>query len=103
MRNGSTTMGGVSSQCQDFLNASVHNKVLTNWRRAMIKAYREDPFYLESMKSNNNKAFQNYTISDGMMYATTTTGYECLYIPKGHMENGITLREFILSEIHNRG
>jgi len=44
-----------------------------------------------------------YRIGDGLMFATTRKGLQALYIPKGHATNGQTLRELIISEVHDKG
>src|ERR1700712_3915693 len=46
---------------------------------------------------------QHYRIGNGVLYATTHGGEDCLYIPKGHGTNGETLRELIIGEIHTKG
>ena len=45
---------------------------------------------------------QHYHIRNGLLYATTRGGEDCLSIPKGHGVNGETLRELMISEIHNK-
>jgi len=72
----------------------------------MIKPYRNDPVYKLAQDSNNisrGGKMQHYCISDGLLYATTRGGEDCLYIPKGHGINGEILRELMISEIHNKG
>ena len=46
---------------------------------------------------------QHYRIRNGLLYATTRGGEDCLYIVKGDGINGETLRELMISEIHNKG
>ena len=46
---------------------------------------------------------QHYRIRNGLLYATTRGGEDCLYIPKGNGINGETLRELMISQIHNKG
>jgi len=46
---------------------------------------------------------QHYRIRNGLLYATTLGGQDCLYIPKGHGVNGETLRELMIHEIHTKG
>ena len=72
----------------------------------MVKGYRNDPIYQLAQDSNNTSRgdkMQHYCIGNGLLYATTRRGEECLYIPKGHEINGETLRELMISEIYNKG
>ena len=46
---------------------------------------------------------EHYRIGDGLMFTTTRKVLQALYIPKGHAANGETLRELIISEVHNKG
>ena len=72
----------------------------------MVKGYRNDPIYQLAQDSNNTSKggkMQHYRIGNGLLYATTRGGEECLYIPKGHGINGKTLRELMISEVHNKG
>jgi len=45
----------------------------------------------------------HYRSRNGLLYATTQGGEDCLYIPKRPGTNGGTLRELIISEIHTKG
>jgi len=65
-----------------------------------------DPVYQMAQDSSNTSRggkMQHYRIRDGLLYATTREGEDCLYIPKGHEINGATLRELMISEIHTKG
>jgi len=78
----------------------------TIWREQMIKGYRNDPVYqLDQDSSNTSQGgkMQHYRIRNGLLYATTRGGEDCLYIPKGHEINGQTLRELIISKIDTKG
>ena len=78
----------------------------TIWREQMVKGYRNDPIYQLAQDSNNTSRgskMQHYRIGNGLLYGTTRGGKECLYIPKGHRINGETLRELMISKIHNKG
>ena len=82
------------------------NEMESIWREQMIKGYRGDPVYqLAQDFSNTSRGgkMQHYGIRNGLLYATTRGGEDCLYIPKGHRINGETLRELMISEIHNMG
>jgi len=46
---------------------------------------------------------QHYRLRNGLLYATTQGGEDCLYIRKGHGINGETLRELMISEIETKG
>ena len=84
--------------------ASVTAQMTTVFRAQMIAAYRKDALYKMVMDSGHpNKDLQHYRISDGMVYATTRRGENCLYIPKGHGVNGESLRELVIDEIHGKG
>ena len=37
------------------------------------------------------------------MFATTCKGLQALYIPKGYAANGQTVREVVISEVHDKG
>ena len=82
------------------------NQVESIWREKMIKRNRGDPVYQLAQDSGNTSRggkMQHYRIRDGLLYATTREGKHCFYIPKGHGINGETLRELMISEIHNKG
>ena len=56
-------------------------------REQKVKGYRNDPIYQLAQDSNNTFGvgkMQHYHIGNGLLYATTCGGKECLYIPKGH-------------------
>jgi len=82
------------------------NEMETIWREQMIKGYRNDPKYQLAEDTNNTSRggkMQHYRIRDGLLYASTRGGEDCLYIPKGHGINGETVRELMISEIHTKG
>jgi len=82
------------------------NEMETIWREQMIKGYRNDPVYQLAQESGNTSRggkMQHYRIRNGLLYATTRGGEDCVYIPKGHGINGETLRELMISEIHTKG
>ena len=84
----------------------VVNEMESIWREQMIKGYRGDPVYQLAQDSGNPSRggkMQHYCIRNGLLYATTPGGEDCLYIPKGPGINGETLREIMISEIHNKG
>ena len=84
--------------------ASLVSQMTTVFRKQMINAYRHDALYKMVMDPNHpNKDLKHYRIRDGLIYATTRRGEDCLYIPKGHGVNGETLRELVLDEIHGKG
>ena len=71
------------------------NEMESIWREQMIKEYRGDPVYQLAQDSGNTSRggkMQHYRIRNGLLYATTRGGEDCLYIPKGHGINGETLR-----------
>jgi len=72
----------------------------------MIKGYRNDLVYQLAQDSSNTSRggkMQHYHIRNGLLYATTQGGEDCLYIPKGNGINGETLEELMISEIHTKG
>ena len=76
------------------------------WREQMINWYRNDPVWkVANHTSNTARAgvTQHYRVRDGLLYATTTMGEDCLYILQGHGRNGATLRELVIEEIRNKG
>jgi len=82
------------------------NEMETIWREQMIKGYRKDPVCQLAQGSSNNSRggkMQHYRIWNGLLYATTRGGENCLYIPKGHQINGENLRELMTDEIHTKG
>jgi len=82
------------------------NEMETIWREQMNKGYRNDPVYQMPQDSSNTSRggkMQHYRIRNGLLYATTRGGEDCLYIPKRHGINGETLRELMISEIHTKG
>jgi len=82
------------------------NEMETIWREQMIKGYRNDPVYQlaqDSCNTSRGGKMQHYCIQNGLLYATTRGGEDCLYIPKGHGINGEILRELMISEIHTKG
>ena len=82
------------------------NDMETPWREQIIKGYRNDPVYQLAQDSSNTsrgEIMEHYRIWNGLPYATTRGGENCLYIPKGHEINGETLRELMISEIHIKG
>ena len=63
------------------------NEMQSIWREQMIKGYRNDPVYQLTQDSSNTSRggkMQHYHIKNGLLYATTRGGEDCLYIPKGH-------------------
>ena len=83
----------------------VVNEIESIWREEMIKGYRGDPVYQLAQDSGNTARggkWQHYRIRNGLLYATTQGGEDCLDIPQGHGINGKTLRELMISEIHNK-
>ena len=69
----------------------------------MIKGYRNDLVYQLAQDSSNTSRggkMEHYRIRNGLLYATTRGGEDCLYIPNGHGINGETLRELMISGIH---
>ena len=76
------------------------------WREELVDAYRRDELYklaLNSGKTAEGGRVEHYHIGDGLMFATTRKGLQALYIPKGHAANGQTLRELVISEVHDTG
>jgi len=72
----------------------------------LVDAYRRDELYklaLNSGKTAEGGRVEHYHIGDGLMFATTRKGLQALYIPKGHAANGQTLRELVISEVHDTG
>jgi len=56
------------------------------------------PALYTRVKETGNKL--HYLIRDGLLLAQNTNGYENLYIPVGPLEKGVSLRDFILSTVH---
>jgi len=82
------------------------NEMETIWSEQMIIGYRNDPVYQLAQDSSNSSGggkMQHYRIRNGLFYATTRGGEDCLYIPKGHGINRETLWKLMISEIHTKG
>ena len=82
------------------------NDMETIWREQMIKEYRTDSVHeLPQDSSNTSRVgkMQHYRIRNGLLYASTRGGEDCLYISKGHGINEETPRELVISDIHNKG
>jgi len=85
-----------SSQAQlilDTLNARLHGI----FRDRIRQALELDPLYAK-VKETGNKL--HYSISDGLLLAQNTNGYQNLYIPMGPLDEGKSLRDFILQSVH---
>jgi len=85
-----------SSQAQlilDTLNARLHGI----FRDRIRQALELDPLYAK-VKETGNKL--HYSISDGLLLAQNTNGYQNLYIPMGPLDEGVSLRDFILQSVH---
>jgi len=85
-----------SSQAQfilDTLNARLHGI----FRDRIRQALELDPLYAK-VKETGNKL--NYSISDGLLLAQKTNSYQNLYIPMGPLDEGGSLRDFILQSVH---
>ena len=81
------------------------NEMESIWREQMIKGYRGDAVnQLANDCGNTSRGgkMQHYGIRNGLLYATTRRGEDCLYIPKRYGINGETLRELMISEIHQK-
>jgi len=77
----------------DTLNARLHGI----FRGRIRQALELDPFYAK-VKETGNKL--HYSISDGHLLAQNTNGYQNLYIPMGPLDEGVSLRDFILQSVH---
>lgn len=72
----------------------------------MRKGYRDEPVYILAKDSRNTSMrgrIQHYYIQNGVLYALTWTGEDCLFILKGDWIHEETLRELIISQIHTIG
>jgi len=85
-----------SSQAQlilDTLNGRLHGIFCHRIRQAL----ELDPLYAK-VKETGNKL--HYSISDGLLLAQNTNGYQNLYIPMGPLDEGVSLWDFILQSVH---
>ena len=85
-----------SSQAQlilDTLNARLHGI----FRDRIRQALELDPHYAKVKETGNTL---HYSISDGLLLAQNTNGYQNLYIPMGPLDEGVSLRDFILQSVH---
>jgi len=76
------------------------------WRERLVDADRKDELYklaLDVGKTADGGSMEHYCIGDGLMFATRRKGLQALYLPKGHVANGQTLRELVISEVHAKG
>jgi len=86
--------------------SQVTTEMQSMWREQLVNAYRKDELYklaLDSDKTAKGGRMEYYRIGNGLMFATTLKGLQALYIPKGHAANGQTLRELVISEVHDKG
>lgn len=82
------------------------NRMETSWKQQMIKGYRNDPVYhLAQDSSNTSQAskMQDYCMRNGLLYTITPWGEDTLYLPMRYGINRETLKELMISEIHNKG
>jgi len=85
-----------SSQAQlilDTLNARLHDICCHRIRQA----FEVDPL-LPRVKETGNKL--HHLMSDGLLLAQNTNGYQNLYIPMGPVDEGLSLRDFCLQSVH---
>jgi len=85
-----------SSQAQlilHTLNARLHGIFPDRTRQAL----ELDPLYAKVKETGN---ILHYSISDGLLLAQNTNGYQNLYIPMGPLDEGVSLRDFILQSVH---
>jgi len=101
---------GNSSHLEQVLDErdtiQVTTEMQSMWREQLVDAYRKDELYKLALDSGNTAKggrMKHYRIGDGLMFATTCKGLQVLYIPKGHVANGQTLRELVISEVHDKG
>jgi len=84
------------SQAQLILN-SLNAHLHGIFRDRIRQALELDPLYAK-VKEINNKL--HYSISDGLLLAQNTNGYQNLYIPMGPLNEGVSLKDFILQSVH---
>jgi len=85
-----------SSQAQlilDNLDARL-NGIVRNQIRLALEL---DPLYTKVMVTGIKL---HYPISDGLLLAQNTNGYLNLYMPKGPLDEGVSLRDFIVQSVH---
>jgi transposase InsO family protein len=78
----------------------VETTLLGSFKDAMLRGLRKDPLYQRALDSS--KSGKHYWIADGILKVTTTSGPDATYIPEGRFEKGVSLREYILSTVHDR-
>jgi len=61
------------------------------------EAIETDTLYTRAKETDNRL---HYSIRDGLLLALNTNGYENLYIRVGPLEEGVSLRDFILKTVH---
>jgi len=84
----------------------VTSQMQSMWREQLVDTYMKDELYklaLHSGKTAQGGRMELYRIGDGLMFTTTRKGLQALYIPKGHVANGHTLGELVISQVHDRG
>ncbi|PWW71542.1 hypothetical protein C7212DRAFT_349013, partial [Tuber magnatum] len=85
-------------------NLQTVNEMIGMFRAYMVAAYRTEPIWKkvnENMDSTGD--LSSYKVANGMLYAKTRYGEDCLYIPRGPAYGNTTLREYVISKIHNKG
>jgi len=86
----------------ESINANQFQSTLHSHRMGILTqrvrgALKTDPLYPRVKETNNTL---HYSIRDGLLLAQNTNGYENLYKPVGHLEKGVSLRDFILKTVH---
>ena len=64
---------------------------------SLQQALEVDPLYVK-VKETGNKL--HYSISDGLLLAQNTSSYQKLYISMGPLDEGVSLRDFIIQSVH---
>jgi len=76
---------------------TLHTRHLGILAQRVREALKTDALYTR-VKETDNKL--HYSISDGLLLAQNTNGYENPYIPVGPFEKGVSLRDLILKTVH---
>jgi len=77
----------------DTLNAYLHGIFRDRIRHAL----ELDALYAKVNETGNKL---HYSISNDLLLAQNTNGYQKVYIPLGPLDEGVSLRDFILQSVH---
>jgi len=85
-----------ATNANQFLS-TLHSRLMGILTQRVIEALKSYTLYTR-VKETDTKL--HYSIHDGLLLAQNTNAYENLYIPVEPLENGVSLRDFILKTVH---